>query len=179
MKWVQSFVLLLLVTSASAQRTAVQVDYKSGFNHETDSILQVALHLLDSIVNTDSFAARMNSATFKRNNGLSNKEILDRYRSGNENGVADNIINLRLDVYPGYAGGGEVGHTTGDNVTHTYQEYITRNGAACYAAHLAHEYAHVLGFSHPRFRFLGNTKALSVPYVIGDIVAGLLGAKCL
>lgn len=171
-------VLTLLFFVSSAQRTIVQVDYKKGFNNETDSILKVAVRLLDSVINSDKFAEKVHAATFKRNKDSSNDAILQLIRSGKEDDKADYIVNLKLEVYYDYAGGSEVGNTTADNITHTYQEYITKNGAACYAAHIAHEYCHVLGFTHPKFHFLGNVKASSVPYVIGDIVAEILGAEC-
>ena len=160
--------------------TSVKVDSKKGFDNVTDSVLKEAIRLLELTINSDEFKSQILSSKFSRNKGYSNSQISDLFKQGDEYGNnIDYIVNLNLEIYSDYAGGGEVGVTTlKDHVTHTYNKYIIDNGAACYAAHLAHEYCHVLGFTHPKYHFLGKEKKQSVPYVIGNIVSSILKVSC-
>ncbi|PSK91247.1 hypothetical protein [Taibaiella chishuiensis] len=177
------FALLACAGTALGQPTRVRVDYKDGFDKTTDSMLTVAVRLIDSVVNSDLFAQKVKQASFKRNQNKTNEAILAMIRNGTAPGNPDHVIHLKVAVYNKYAGGGEVGVTVYDTkmktyITRTFRGYIMANGAACYAAHLMHEYCHVMGFTHPKLKFLGHAKAKSVPYVIGDIVADILGVKC-
>lgn len=170
---------LLATTPARGQApTQFKVVKAGGFSPVTDSLLTQALLLLNQHFFSPEFEQEIIKARMKITLGLTPAQIRARITAPD----AGNSILMRLEVYPAYAGGDEVGVTIsnpdGSHLTRTYEGYILEHGAKCYAAHLAHEYCHWVGFWHPRFKFLGNRKRLSVPYVIGDLLAARLGADC-
>ena len=150
-----------------------------GFPPPTDALLDEAIALLNQRFFSAEFKDILLKADMKITLGLTPEQVYERITAPN---TTDGRIVMRLAVYPDYAGGGEVGVTTteadGQHLTSTFAGYITQNGAKCYAAQLAHEYCHWVGFTHPRFRFIGNKQHLSVPYVVGDLFAEFLGADC-
>lgn len=151
-------------------KTTVTIASKTNFDPQTDAILNDAVRLLEQTMNSPQFASEMAATFFRETGGLSSQQVLDKLLAGsNKNGT----IILNLDLYNNPEGGNEVGHTDANNIIHTYRNYVLQYGAPCYAAHLAHEYCHTLGFTH-NFPF-GRRKHQTVPYLVGDIVGGLTG----
>ncbi len=164
--------------------TYVRVVSKDNFTHETDSILSVALPLIDSVVNTAAFRQGIFNARFRENKGLSNQTILNLFLGGKEvsSPIANDTIDLYLETYPDQRGD-NIGSTFNSHTIVSSQAYILRKGARCYAAHIVHEYCHTIGngkigFEHPHNTFWpGNKrkKCQSVPYIIGDLARIILG----
>ena len=180
--WYRTATLLLLggtlgLMPAAAQPTPRFEAVKVGaFSPAVDSLLTQALAILNQHFFSAEFKRKLLATPMKRTQGLTPAQVYERVTRPNLNG---NVV-MRLTVYTDKAGG-EVGVTTTNasgTLTSTFEGYVTRNGAKCYAAHLAHEYCHWVGFTHPKYSLLGNTKARSVPYAVGDLLAEHLDASC-
>jgi hypothetical protein len=169
-----SVCLMVLVLSSYAQ-TRIRIDKSTGFDTPAlQNKLNEAIGLFEKAINTNQFANLVLIKKLLRRNGLSHNGVLDKILNGEETGtIPDHIINLTLEVDK--TPRNEIGHTTGHTIT-TQASYILNNPAECYAAHLMHEYCHVLGFTHPNKRTLRRTK--TVPYQVGYIVRDILGKKC-
>ncbi|MGB8192788.1 MAG: hypothetical protein WCF67_12750 [Chitinophagaceae bacterium] len=180
------FLLLSGLISFSQAHTYVRVVSKKNFNQKIDSILNAALPLIDSVINTQAFKDGILNAKFLYSQNLSNQEILDLFLSGKEvhTSQANDTIDLILETYPDQ-NGDNIGTTHGSERIVSSEAYILRNGARCYAAHIIHEYCHTIGkgsagFEH-RHRVLSKKqrrqKCQSVPYIIGDLARKILSVK--
>lgn len=154
--------------------TQIIITSKSNFDPATEAILEKARTLFEEVINSDGFAEKVRKADLRHTNGYDNEAILQLLRAGTDQ---PNTIRLSVSLYVGEKR--EIGHTDNNLVIHTNRKYVLDNGAPCYAAHLAHEYCHVLGFRHSRWRFPGSRRQNTVPYAIGDIVGELLGCMAL
>jgi hypothetical protein len=173
-------------TSEAQRHTYVHIADKKNFTPEMDSILSIALPLIDSVINTQAFRDGILKARFVNARGVSNTEIYEMYVSGKEvkSNAANDTMDLYLETYPDQ-NGDNIGTTYGSRRIVSSQAYIRRNGARCYAAHLIHEYTHTIGigttgFGH-RHRVLSRRqrreKCQSVPYIIGDLARKILGLQ--
>jgi hypothetical protein len=177
------------VLSIAQRHTHIRVLSKQNFTPSADSILQKALPLIDSVVNTPAFQQAVLTAIFTDNQGLSNEEILEMFLSGTESHRPrpNDTIDLVLETYLDQRGD-NIGSTFNAKTIISSRAYMQQRGARCYAAHLIHEYCHTLGritgqgFTHlHRIRGSKKRKRLkcqSVPYIIGDIARRLLGVTC-
>lgn len=169
--------LLLIWFKLSSAQTKVNIQLFNGF---TDTAIKAkldsAVDIVEMLVNSKLFEEKVLRSKYLRKKNKSNQEILNLFKSGKkESSVSDNvIINLKVDVYDNSKN--EIGNTDNDNVIHTNKQYILENGASCYAAHLIHEYCHVLGFRHAKWRLPFRSK--TVPYKIGDFATEILKANC-
>lgn len=184
-----SFVVFYMY-SYGQQHTKVHVVEKNNFSAKADSILNVAIPLLDSVINSKAFQEGILIAKFIGNQRLSNDDILTLFKTGKEvhgNGAND-TMDLILETYPDQ-NGDNIGTTYGSRRIVSSEAYIIRNGARCYAAHIIHEYCHTIGrdsigFSHRHNVFSKKQrreKCQSVPYIIGDLARKILGVitcKC-
>lgn len=164
---------------AQGERTSINIISKEKFTPETNRILEEAIVLMDSVVNTATFRDKLLAARLEKTNGHSNAQILEMILQGREvkRPQADYVIDFTLETYSDDRGD-NIGSTFNQERIVTSDKYISSRGARCYASHLLHEYCHTLGFSHPHsFLFFGRKrkKCRSVPYVVGNIVRELLG----
>ncbi len=107
---------------------------------------------------------------FLRSGGLGNAEVLRLLRAGpaTRREGRHRIIDLHLELDRS-DGEGVYGYTyPNDPVIYTYQSFFDGYGPAWMAAHLAHEYAHKVGFKHSPDRKPG--RPYTVPYAFGEIV---------
>ena len=166
--------------------TTVHLVSKKKFSQKADSILNLALPLIDSVINTLTFKAGILNSKFLNNKNLSNTEILDLFLSGKEvhSTGANGTMDLILETYPDQKGD-NIGTTYGSRRIVSSEAYILRNGARCYAAHIIHEYCHTIGYDTTGFGHHHSTwtkkrkreKCQSVPYIIGDLARKILGVK--
>lgn len=184
------FIFIMLIgrlnVSFGQRRTVVHLISKKNFSQQADSVLNIALQLVDSVINTQEFKEGILKAKFARNNNLSNTEILSLFLSGQEvyQKKANDTMDLILETYPDQKGD-NIGTTYSSTRIVSSEAYILRNGARCYAAHIIHEYCHTIGvektgFQH-RHKVLSKKqrkeKCQSVPYVIGDLSRKILGVQ--
>jgi hypothetical protein len=181
MKVFLSFLIVMLSTSACFCQTRIQLDEpldaSNGFvTPELTAMAQQALIIFDTIINSNDFREQFLEKGFVRKQRYSTKEIYQLIHSGVEYETQpDNVINLKMQVYPEYNGGSEVGKTV-NGIIMTYAGYIRENGVGCYAAHLIHEYCHVVGFSHAFLRMPLRNR--TVPYRAGEIAEKILKISC-
>ncbi len=172
--------------SVGQSHTNVRLVSKKNFSPKADSILMIALPLIDSVINTVTFSEGILNAKFINNQNLSQKDILKLFLSGKEVhfNSANDTMDLVLETYPDQ-NGDNIGTTYGSYRIVSSEAYILRNGARCYAAHIIHEYCHTIGasndgFSH-RHRVFSKKhrreKCQSVPYIIGDLARRILGLQ--
>lgn len=185
MKAAYLFLFFWSATLATSAQNHLHVNLISAkyFSPKADSILRVALPLIDSVLNAPAFKEGILIARFVNTQGLTNEEIWNLIATGREvyNGTANGAVDLILETYPDQ-NGNNIGTTYGSKRIVSSEAYILRNGAKCYAAHLIHEYCHTIGkgtigFGH-RHKVLNKKqrreKCQSVPYIIGDLARKIL-----
>lgn len=162
-------ILITSYNSAFSQKIKINYETYSGFDDQMIKVkLDSAIIILEQIVNDSSFENSIKKTKYTRKKGMSNEDIYNLIKTGQEEEtVPDNVINLKLMVYNNEKN--EVGHTDGGDTIHTHKGYILKNLASLYAAHLLHEYCHVLGFRHAYLRM--PFRYMTVPYRVGTIVA--------
>jgi len=182
-----SFIFFILTFLSIGQtHSYVHLVSKKNFSPKADSILNIALPLIDSVINTNTFREGILTAKFINNQNQTNTDILTLFLSGKEVhlGSANDTMDLILETYPDQ-NGDNIGTTYGSKRIVSSEAYILRNGARCYAAHIIHEYCHTIGkstigFGH-RHRVLSKKqrreKCQSVPYIIGDLARKILGVR--
>jgi|GEM_PF-5404468 len=136
-----------------------------------------ALFLLDSAVALPAFKQACLNEKFTHKNGLTNEGIYEAFVSPAYQSIREHLI-LVIDTsyewnvtyQQGFHPSIGYDNSVGDSTVHTVQiQLIKYLSPEDYAAHIAHEYCHMIGFSHP---WLGKWKA--VPYGIQHIIEGLL-----
>lgn len=178
--------LVFTLLAVGQPHTYVHLVSKKNFSPKADSILNIALPLIDSVINTLAFGEGILNAKFINTQNQLNTDILTLFLSGKEIHFnhANDTIDLVLETYPDQ-NGDNIGTTYGSKRIVSSEAYILRNGARCYAAHIIHEYCHTIGngsigFGH-RHRVLSKKqrreKCQSVPYIIGDLARKILGIQ--
>jgi hypothetical protein len=136
-----------------------------------------ALFLLDSIVNTSRFRDLIINRSFTHTRNLSNEEIYQEFINPKYKSIRENLI-LAIDTsylwnvtyqnrrHPSIGYDNSVGDSTVNTVQIQLVKYLSPED---YAAHIAHEYCHMIGFSHSGFG-----KWRGVPYGIQHIVEKML-----
>ncbi len=103
-----------------------------------------------------------------------NEEVLKMILNG-QSGTGDvRYMNFKVELLPGEGGTKADAENDGD-IIYTYEGELKRMNDARFAAHLAHEYCHIIGFSHsehPKCDELGH--CYSVPYAIENMVEIIL-----
>jgi hypothetical protein len=155
-----------------------------------DSFAFKAADQIEKAINSDEFEQEILKGNFKKTEGLSNNEILKAIRSGIEKqgpGGEVNTWDLRLRIItleedgekwiknckPG-SWAGTIGiDGKGDGVAAICKErldfWCKNDSLHELAGHFAHEYMHLLGFSHN-----GIFKSRSLVYQVGDIISDLV-----
>jgi hypothetical protein len=172
----------------------INAKLSKNFTREDINKTKLALKWLDSIIGTHIFRDGIKSLSYKNSilRNKNNRECLStktkkRYSSveiynliangndglGDEN---DGIIDLYLDL-DGELKGVVLGGTT-CGIIKSGRNFFESNKPEVYAAHLIHEYMHVLGFNHrwfnkPFFRSL-ILQRNDPPYQVGKFVRGLI-----
>jgi hypothetical protein len=136
-----------------------------------------ALSLLDSIVNLYAFRENVLNGSYSHTNGLNNEQIFEEFFGNKHKNIREHLT-LAIDTswlwnvkyqnrkHPsiGYD------NAAGDSIVHTVQVQLVKYlSPEDYAAHIAHEYCHMIGFSHPN-----PNKWQGVPYGIQHIVERML-----
>lgn len=182
-------IFAIAISKVDAQNhTYVAVKSKKNFNAKTEKILNEAIILVDSVINSSFFKEGILNAKFLFNENLSNSDILNLILNGEEflSRKKDYTLDLFLETYPDQKGD-NIGTTYGAKRIVTSQAYILKHGARCYAAHIIHEYCHTIGSNNAAFKHRHRVrtkmqrreKCQSVPYVIGDLARKTLGlATC-
>lgn len=139
--------------------------------------------MIEEVVNSEDFAARVSGATFLDTSwenasgqvkmNLTNQEILSAIRGGAESGTPrDGVISLSVQLYRSPALVSSVIGYSDEGWIYTRKRWFRTNSDEAVAGHWMHEWCHVAGFRHDFGRT--SRRSASVPYVVGEIVADLL-----
>lgn len=150
-----------------------------------------AAQTLEDVFNSEEFKNEVLRGQFNATKGLTNEELYDKIMTahevdgpGGQDGVVDlRARTLRIDSdeseWKNPCEGSTIGvDGAGTGVTaicpQRLVEWSKEDDPAALAAHYAHEYMHILGFSHKRALFSTNGwKRKTFVYQIGDIVENL------
>lgn len=105
-----------------------------------------------------------------------NEEILARILKGRRQEGGDTYMDLKLTWKPG-SGGRVVGSTSKDRTTTYYDDFKSFSEERM-AAHVMHEWMHVIGFHHSHGLCDPKRDCYSVPYAVGNLVELLLTGEC-
>lgn len=174
--------------------TKIKIVKAENYQGESLERLKQAIQLLEKIINSDEFKkvvlefkTHIEGGTFhfirKEKRGLrvrtiklkrySNAEVLEKILSGNSQ--HKNIIELKLKMEFG-SDGDVVGYKkSGSSTIHTYEKFVISMSLVRFAAHLIHEYCHIIGFEHSSSSKYDKLRdCYSVPYAIHKMLKKLL-----
>lgn len=171
------------------QKVTVKLHLMIGYEGY-EAFANSALQKLEDVINSETFMQEVLNGNFTETKELSNQEIYDLIIKAQEvqgPGGDDNVIDLRIRTMTLEQDGkqwmktcelnsreGTIGiDGQADGVTAICPQRLElwgeKNYIASLAGHYAHEYMHILGFSHWDFN-----KRKSLVYKIGDIVEKLI-----
>jgi hypothetical protein len=171
------------------QKVMVRLHSMEGYEgHE--SFANLAIQKLEQVLNSEKFKQKVLSTKFTKTKGLSNQEIYDvimKAREEQGEGGSDYIVDLRIRTITLDKDGEKwmrncdpnswaktIGiDGKGDGVMAICPQRLNRwsemNDYGSLAGHYAHEYMHILGFSHN-----GLYKRKSLVYKIGGLVEEII-----
>ena len=183
---------ITIFSAYGQQKVTIKLHSISGYE-DYESFANLAIQKLEYVVNSEEFKQRVLNEKFTKTNGLSNHEIYNSIIKAHEvqgPGGTDNVIDLRIRTISIEQDGkkwienceldswaGTIGiDGKGDGVTAICPQRLKlwsqKKDVASLAGHYAHEYMHILGFSHK-----GLYKRKSLVYKIGDIVKDIINKK--
>lgn len=177
---------------ATLSRVNVELDIRrhSEWTPARREKAHAAARVLETVLNSNEFSRRLeNRRNLQRTEGLSSAEILQIIRSGKtlsslragDDAISKSIA-LALSVAPATTEYASFDGFTdlGAGIIYTRKEWFDTQSICQLAGLFAHEYMHVVGFSHATFYHPWLRQ--SVPYALGDMVTELaektLGAPC-
>lgn len=187
---------LLLALSISTslfgqtQKVTVKLHSIEGYG-EHEEFARKAAKLLEDVLNSKEFEDKVKNATFTKTNNLTNVQLHQTIMTAREkqgDGGEDRVVDLRVRTlriegdeadWKKPCEGKTIGiDGNGDGITaicpNKLETYAKENDLAELAAHYAHEYAHILGFSHRKRWWEGNSVVTkSFVYQVGDFVYDL------
>lgn len=192
-KW--STILLLLHTAIAtpAQQVKVQLHSIVGYGQH-EAFAKKAIVALEQVLNSEEFKQGVLNGNFIRTEGLSNQQLYDRIMGGHEiqgPGGQDGVVDLRARTlrvdgdesrWKDNCEGSTIGiDGNGDGVTaicpNKLAIWASQNRIDQLAGHYAHEYMHILGFSHYN-RLRGQAwREKTFVYKIGNLVVRLVKAS--
>lgn len=184
--------LILSLSTFGQQKVTVKLDSMVGYEgYET--FANLSIQKLELVLNSERFKQKVFATKFTKTQGMSNQEIYDLIIKAHEVqglGGNDNVVDLRIRTLTLEKDGekwmrncepnswaGTIGiDGQGDGVTaicpQRLKMWSEKNDYGSLAGHYAHEYMHILGFSHS-----GLNKRKSLVYKIGDIVEEVINEE--
>ena len=166
----------MTLTQLRKRRVVFELKSSKDYGRERRGRLLEAIRLFEEAVNTEAFDSRVLEycsffgSRLAETRGLTQEEVLIAYKAwpGGEVTRSKIIVPLRLQLEL-EDGCGVYGFVRGGKPKiHTYSSFFDRAPPSWMAGHLAHEFAHVAGFSHRECTRL--TRRHTVPYASGEIV---------
>jgi hypothetical protein len=157
---------------------------QSGFTNSQQTFVKNALKKFEFVMSSKelknriiNFQSPLNNR-FEDNLGLTNEQVLEKIYAAEEIYTIDK--DYEADLYlvlvkkrkPLFTRHPAIGYgMPGQKEIFTYSWWFSKATETEYAGHIAHEWAHKVGFDHT-FE-LTPTRKYSVPYVFGDVVEEL------
>ncbi|WP_194976380.1 hypothetical protein [Aquiflexum lacus] len=174
--------------------TKIEIVQAENYQGEDLERLKQAIQLLENTINSDEFKkavidfkTHIDGGTFhfirKEKKGLrirtfklkryTNTEVLEKILKGNSQ--FKNKIELKLKMEFG-DDGDVVGYKkSGSSTIHTYEKFVKNMTLTRFAAHIIHEYCHIIGFEHSSSSKHDKLRdCYSVPYAIHKMLKKIL-----
>lgn len=192
-KLITTLLLLNLITGLYGQQVKVQLHSITGYGQHED-FAKRAIAALERALNSDAFRTGVLNGNFIRTEGLTNQQLYDRIMAAHEiqgPGGQDGVVDLRARTlrvdgdeanWKDNCEGSTIGiDGKGDGVTaicpNKLAIWANQNRIDQLAGHYAHEYMHILGFSHYN-RLRGQAwREKTFVYKIGNLVVRLVKAS--
>lgn len=177
-------------TAPTRVSVALDIRHHSEWTSSRREKAQAAARIVETIFNSAAFTNRLAAQhDLQRSEGLSGTDILHIIRSGQtltdlrgSDKAMHKAITLALSISPD-----TIEYSRHDGFTdldtgiiYARKDWLDDGAICLLAGLLAHEYMHVIGFSHTTFNH--PWRRLSVPYAVGDLVTELaaasLGKQC-
>ncbi len=167
----------------------VKLHSMTGYEGYED-FAKLAIQKLEMVINSNQFEQEILNGNFSKTNGYTNKQVFALIMNAHEiqgEGGQDSVIDLRIRTITLERDGkkwmknckigswaGTIGiDGQGDGETAICPQRLSfwkeQSNVASLAGHYAHEYMHILGFSHS-----GRRKSSSLVYQVGNIVERLV-----
>lgn len=181
----------ILLNKSFGQGIHVKIhEMSSGYTGHED-FAKLAGAKLEQALNSAAFRQAINSGAFTKTQGLNNQQLLEKVMLAREVDIngADSVVDLRVRTITAEVDGErwirncQIGSSAGtigidgggDGITAIcsswLEKYHSHNDVASLAGHYAHEYMHMLGFSH---RWPGKYR--SFVYQVGNIVENIINS---
>ena len=149
-----------------SEKLVIKVNKQDGFSDEQFEKYLSAIELTQKVINAKRFEEKLMKLKLTNTNGLTNKEIFSKMRSGAEDldPVVDNEVDVFITMY--YKNNSTVGYTF-PSVKDTWvnSKFFNSYEPADIGCNLIHEWLHKLGFNHASAK-----EHTSVPYAVGYLV---------
>jgi len=163
----------------------VEIQGMKNFSEKEKEKFLKAIELCKKVINSKEFEQKITNYkwtsggvtynTFKKNEGLTNEEIFEKFMSGADqfNTEKDNDIDLYTTLY--YSSRSTVGYT----YPNTFKTWINRKffsqfSLAGIVGNVIHEYLHNVGFGHSSG--YNSTRKHTVPYAYGYVARDIAQA---
>jgi len=163
---------------SDSSKLTIDIEELNNYSEAERAKFMRAMALAEKVINSKEFEQRIKNYqwtyngviynTFKLNQGFSNEEIFEKFKSGADkfNTEADGDIDVNSTLY--YSWKSTIGYT----YPNTYKTWINRKFFSSFTeaeivGNVIHEYMHNVGFGHA---FNNNpTRQHTVPYAFGYI----------
>lgn len=174
--------------------TTIKIIEAKNYHNNNLSRVKSVVQLLENTINSEefknaviNFKTHLQGGTFhffkiEKKRGrtrtiklkrYTNTEVLSKILKGNSS--EENVIELKLKMEYGSDGDVVGFKRSGDPTIHTYEKFVKTMSLERYAAHIIHEYCHIIGFSHSSSRKNDKFRdCYSVPYAIHKMLKKLL-----
>lgn len=162
----------------------VQLMSSKGFNSLQKELMANAINKFEQVMNTEALKQEIINFScslgdrFENNAGMTNQQVYEKIMTAAEEYKPDQdyTANLHLVLVrkrkPWFTRYPAIGYgRPGQAKIYTYTWWFNQAKDYEYAGHIAHEWAHKIGFDHS-FKPT-KTRRFSVPYALGDIVEKL------
>lgn len=189
-------IMNLIIVNSYGQNNNIKVKLHSVTGYgKYEEFANRAVVELENVLNSNEFKERVKSGKFIRTNDLNNQQLLDTIIFAKEiqgPGGENYVVDLRARTLRIHSDeskwknkckigsrAGTIGiDGNGDGVTaicpQRLEKWGKENNIASLAGHYAHEYMHILGFSHYKFLSRDKWRQKTFVYQIGNIVNELI-----
>jgi hypothetical protein len=194
-----SFLLVTELSFGQTKRVSVKLHSIEGYG-ENEEFARKAANALEDVLNSEEFRTQMLSLRYLRTNGLTNQQLYETIMKAHEKqgqGGVDGMVDLRVRTLRIDSDEAEWKdnceynpltriRTIGidgnkDGITaicpQVLNEWAKENNIAELAGHYAHEYMHILGFSHYKWGSRQKWREKTFVYMIGNLVSDLIKKK--
>ena len=194
----KNFIVILFFSSivSNSYSQHIEVKLHSTTDYEGyEDFAKAAIVQMEKVLNSDEFKNKLMEDTYKRTNGLTNKELLQKIKLAREEqgpGGQDRVVDLRVRTLRINSDesrwknkckigsrAGTIGiDGNGDGVTaicpQRLEKWFKENNLGSLAGHYTHEYLHIIGFNHRKWLSTNRWRQKTFVYKIGNLVRDLV-----